>query len=613
MKKYIFTLILILSIYLCASCGGKDGKDSGTTVPVTEPEAVPVVTVADYSIVYPDCMGTYAERFTVESFSARRLQRLILDECGVTLDLKSDAEESSDKEIRIGNARGGDITADAYSYNMSMTDGIVTVAAGDTYSYFKAFETFVSFLEGDNNAMPEKLEVSESGLLKADNEKDFIYIDLLSEEKPEEYAIKKLTVNGNDISEYSIVYHVWGDNLSPHYGFNEKYAAEKLQSYIKFATGIELPIVTDDTKATKYEIVVGTTNREGKEIDAIDREEYGEEATLIKTEGERLIITGGARRGTLYAAYTFLEDYLGIRFYADDCEVVYKADSIDISNVNEEYIPIMEYRDNNQKSMHTSEYAVKRKINSSFCRTMNYYQGGTFTFAGDFVHTMGTIFDLDNAMNAGQPCFTDEATFEKALEGIRTLLSRSPDCKVVSMTQNDIYDYCVCSGCAAIIAEEASSTGPLIYFINRLADGIKDDYPDVKIMTLAYMFSLEPPKTAPRDNVVIMYCPIESCCACALDDPDCSTNREYADNLEGWLELTDNVYVWYYVVEFIEKDKLPFMNFDALYDTYEYFKSVGVKGVFNEAWMNSKGNEFDVMRAYLLSNLLWDNSFTREE
>jgi len=611
MKKTLLTSLLVLSCLLMLSCSKGNDKKKPAETPVSV-ETVTSDSISEYTIVYPDCMGTYAERFTPERYSALRLKAMIEEKFAISLTTQSDRNEATAKEILIGNARGKDIAA-TEGFSIVKSEGTISVNAGGIFPYSCAFDALVSEL-GKDGTIPEAIDISEDKVALYDTEKDFVYIDLTEKEfTVPEYAVKSLTINGNDISEYKIIYHVWGSPTEPHFGLNEEYAAQQLQRYIKLATGVELPVETDESEPTQYEIVVGITDREGDVIDKIDRSGYGEEDTLIKNEGERLIISGAQRRGTIYAAYTFLEKYLGVRFFASDCEVIYKADSIDISDIFYEHVSDMEFRDSNQRTMQNGEIASKRKLNSNFRRIMNYKQGGTFSFACEFPHTMGTVLKLDNAPGHAQPCFTDEATYEKALSGVMTLLERNPDCKLVSVTQNDDYNYCDCTECTSIINEEGAISAPLIRFINRLADDVKDDYPNARILTFAYWFSEDPPKTVPRDNVIIMYCPIDSCCACALNDPDCQTNHKYAEDLEGWCELTDNVYIWYYVAEYTQNDTIPFMDFESIYDNYQYFRSLGVKGMFNQGWMDNEGNEFDVMRAYLLSLLMWYTDMTKDE
>lgn len=609
MKKYLLISLLVLTSLLLLSCAKKE------QAPAVPEEVLPLSEqLAEYTIVYPDCMGTYVEKFTVERYSALRLKTMIKESFGITLTAQSDSNTAAAKEIIIGNARGTAVSDMGEGYSVAKNGDNITISAGGIYSYSQAFTALLTDLN-NNAAIPETISLSEENTIKPDTEKDFVYIDMTDDQlSVPEYAVKSLSIGGIDISNYKIIYHVWGTPSDPHYGLNEQYAAEQLQKYIMLATGIELPIETDEAVPADYEIVVGITNREGNVINAIDRSSYGEEDTLIRNEGTRLIISGAERRGTIYAAYTFLEKYLGIRFYAVDCEVIYKSESIDISNVDYKHVSDLEFRDSNQKTIQIGEFASKRKVNSNFRRVMNYKQGGTFDFAtSEFPHTMSTVLKLENAPGFAQPCLTDEATYQKALENTLTLLSRKPDAKLVSVTQNDNAQYCACASCLSIIKEERSEAAPLIRFINRLADDVAKEYPDVRILTFAYMHTVAPCQTAPRDNVVIMYCPIDSCCACALNDPDCQTNHRFAEYIEGWAEMTDNLYIWYYVAEYTQNDMLPFMDFDAIYENYQYFRSLGVKGIFNQGWMNDEGNEFDVMRAYVLSLLMWDPDITYEE
>ena len=54
---------------------------------------------------------------------------------------------------------------------------------------------------------------------------------------------------------------------------------------------------------------------------------------LIKTVGEDVVLLGGNDRGQLYSVYTFLENYLGCRFFAKDCTVTPKRNPLILSSV----------------------------------------------------------------------------------------------------------------------------------------------------------------------------------------------------------------------------------------------------------------------------------------
>lgn len=70
--------------------------------------------------------------------------------------------------------------------------------------------------------------------------------------------------------------------------------------------------------------------------------------------------------------------------------------------------------------------------------------------------------------------------------------------------------------------EEGSDSGTLVRFINRIAEAIEEDYPDLTVVTLAYMRTEKPPKvTKMRDNVAIQYCTHFACYQHAINDPEC--------------------------------------------------------------------------------------------
>ena len=112
--------------------------------------------------------------------------------------------------------------------------------------------------------------------------------------------VLNLVVDG--VSDYVIVR---GENAY----ISEVTASTELQSYLKQISGVEIPIVTDSTAPVAKEIVVGKTNRESD--GEFNRDELGNDGLVIKSNGQKLFLVGGEKRGTLYAVYTFLEEYLG--------------------------------------------------------------------------------------------------------------------------------------------------------------------------------------------------------------------------------------------------------------------------------------------------------------
>lgn len=81
----------------------------------------------------------------------------------------------------------------------------------------------------------------------------------------------------------------------------ETKSSNELQKYIFQVSGVTMPIVLDNTIASPMEISVGFTNR----THHLKYDDLNEDGILITTDDKRLIITGGNRKGVLYATYDF--------------------------------------------------------------------------------------------------------------------------------------------------------------------------------------------------------------------------------------------------------------------------------------------------------------------
>ena len=101
----------------------------------------------------------------------------------------------------------------------------------------------------------------------------------------------------------------------------ENTAAEELANHLEAITGREFEIVSESERpAGKAAFFVGNTKTAQKAFP----EKFGYDGIGIRTVGNDIILTGHPRRGTLYAVYTLLEKYAGVRWYASDATVIPK-------------------------------------------------------------------------------------------------------------------------------------------------------------------------------------------------------------------------------------------------------------------------------------------------
>ena len=323
------------------------------------------------------------------------------------------------------------------------------------------------------------------------------------------------------------------------------------------------------------------------------------DAVRIRLTDGGLALEGGNGRGAIYAVYTFLERYAGMRFFMPGLEILGEGDIV----VDEDYAftPVFEMRQSDWRCGNASmEWRLKNKINRPESPAA---YGGGITYGG-FVHTLGSLTDTPWEK---QPCLSDPENLKKAIAGVRAILQKDPTLSIVSVSQNDNQNYCQCEKCAAVDAEEGSHAGTLLRFVNAVAAEIAQDYPDVVIDTLAYQYTRRAPAlTKPLPNVCIRLCSIECCFSHPLDDASCPENVAFCRDIVAWSRICDRIYVWDYVTDFCFY--VPtFPNFGVLRENMRFFADHGVKGMYPEGNYNSpQSGEFGELRCYLLAKLLWD-------
>ena len=185
-------------------------------------------------------------------------------------------------------------------------------------------------------------------------------------------------------------------------------------------------------------------------------------------------------------------------------------------------------------------------------------------------------------------------------EQLDSLFRQHPLQQMISISQNDGSDtYCRCQRCQAVIDEEGSPSGPIIRFVNAVARR----FPDKQISTLAYLFSVVPPRvTRPLPSVNIMLCDIDCRRQTALTENP--SGQEFMRCLKGWSAITDNIFLWDYGINF-DNYLSPFPNLQTLKDNMEIFARHGVKMHFSQIG-NTRGGDMAELRPYLTAKLMWN-------
>lgn len=426
-------------------------------------------------------------------------------------------------------------------------------------------------------------------------------------------AGNEIVLSENGVTQYKIV-------ISKNATNTEKNAAKSLSEHLERISSAEFETVTDDTASTDKEIVIGVTNRDS-EIN-INRDEFDQDGVRIVTSGDKLFLTGGEERGALYAVFTFLEDYLGCRWFTKELTVVPETDILTISPIDYTFVPPFKLRQTYWMfSTMYADYCVEHKLHSYMAYIPSDWGGSPAEYNINSVHTLQWIitrdmfeehpeyFGCDSEGNRSvnrQPCFSNEDVFELVVNNAKSFFSQYNT--IYSISQNDGMSFCQCDDCTAFNkAHGGTDSASLINFVNRVALAVREDYPNAQFETLAYQESLIPPENLELlDGIVIRMCPLNGCVLHDFDDSSCPSNKKFNDALKGWAQLTDSIYMWNYSTNFQYYYAL-FPNITTLQSRYKYFRDNNVIAIFdNGCGENMASGEFHELKTYLVAKLLWN-------
>lgn len=398
----------------------------------------------------------------------------------------------------------------------------------------------------------------------------------------------------------------------------ERHAAAELASFLKQSTGAEFPVVTEAEAGSGPLILVGAGPRAKALARQTKFEELGPEEFVISTHPPHLVLAGGRPRGTLYAVYTFLEDHVGCRWFSSAVSRIPSRPTLTVGPLRVHRKPVFEYREPFAFDSFDGDWAARNKCNGHSAR-LEQRHGGQITYRG-FVHTFFPLVPPDryfathpeyySEINGtrttahSQLCLTNPEVVDVVTQNVLEMVKDAPPATIVSVSQNDWQGWCECARCKAVEAEEGGVSGPLIRFVNQVAERVGKVRPDVAIDTLAYQKSRQPPRLArPRPNVIVRLCSIE--CSFAKPLAGKGPNRPFAADIQGWSKICQRLYIWDYVTDFANYVQ-PHPNFRVLQPNLAFFAAHGVKGVFEQGSYQSPGGEFQELRSWVLAKLLWN-------
>jgi hypothetical protein len=411
----------------------------------------------------------------------------------------------------------------------------------------------------------------------------------------------------------------------------EQTAAKELKQHLDVVTGADFAIAKESgVDNTKPQIVVGNSKRTKELLPELDVAKIPYDGIVIKSVGKNLVLLGHPQRGTLYAVNTLLEDEVGVRWWTATESFIPERKTLTIKPQNVVYAPQLIYRGAEYRETTfwgcDGRFTTRLKQNGDLSYNITPEYGGKHTFLPYFVETFYyllkpqeyfkdhpewyALYDGERQQANSQLCLTNDGAREQLTQNLLQVLRKHPETTIVSVSQMDNDKACQCDKCRAVVEEEGNESGPILRFVNRVAEDVEKEFPNVWVETLAYWYSLQPPRhTRPRHNVLVCVATMGHY-ATPYEVPP--YNDHIRSAVEGWSKIAPRLFFWDYTTDF-RNHLLPFPNYHVLAPNIRYMLKHNAIGVFEQGDYMSVSGDFAELHNWLLSHLLWNPQSDAEQ
>ena len=399
---------------------------------------------------------------------------------------------------------------------------------------------------------------------------------------------------------------------------SEQTAASELQHFLEAVSGARLPILPAEEAGAKA-LFVGPGKHFQAAFPEIDLSALGHDGIVLQSRGDAIYLAGGRPRGTLYAVYTFLETQIGCRWWTATESFIPERPTLEVPPLKQVYTPKLQYREAfYRNALADGVFTARLKCNGHFSRTSPEY-GNHYSIIG-WCHTFNQFLppekyfdehpewysEINGKRTAqhAQLCLSNSEMRDAFIQVVLERIAAQPEAGIISVSQNDCHGPCQCAACRALAEAEGSEAGPLIHFVNQVAEVVEKQYPDVLIETLAYQYTRQAPKTIrPRGNVIVRLCSIECCFSQPLASG--AQNESFKKDIADWSAIAQQLYIWNYVTNF-RHYILPHPNMRVLAPNLRHFVDHKAIGLFEQGDSMCAISDFPELRPWVLAHLMWN-------
>lgn len=407
-------------------------------------------------------------------------------------------------------------------------------------------------------------------------------------------------------------------------------AAGELARYIERISGARLERVSSlEHSGHESHFILGTPEEMREAGIELGLSELGDDGFCIRSEGGRVLLVGETELSQCYAAYTFLEKCLGVRYFypGKAGEHVPAMKTIRIGRIDDVERPDFAFRVpfGLGQTPQGKEWGIKIKLNVGVGlegqviahRNLGHSWSSALLPAEKYFDEHPEYYALfsgerrrpeTKTQNRTQICTSNPDVIRQVARNICAILDENPGMRLIGCAPEDGEKFCQCPACAAL--DEAGATKEnrysrrVITFVNSVADIVKETHPEAVLLTFVYWQYVAPPfdrSFTPRDNVIGQFCH-SYCHAHPLEDPDCTDNRDhFTKYIRGWSDLANlGVFEYYWKAVWMG---LYWPIVHSIREDIPFYKRMGCR-LFRTQW--APDNATGGLNYYVAYKLLWD-------
>lgn len=415
-------------------------------------------------------------------------------------------------------------------------------------------------------------------------------------------------------------------------------AANFIKTHLKNATKVELSVLTySDSESCAYSssaknIYIGKNAEFEKAGLSMPTDDLATSGYYIKSAGDSVFIVTKSQYGYQMGAIAFLREVVGYDMY---CDNLYSYDRTPSTLPDMDIIerPDFDYRHWSNPLTTDEMYGMGYSLHADMITVGDSGMHNTFNWLPPetYMESHSKWYSDDQS----QLCYTAhgdseeyEAMQNEIFEKMKVYLADNPNVNTISISQEDVDQYCKCSTCSAELEKYGTMSAVTIKFLNDISDKL-DKYlteqaeengtekREFFIIQFAYQWTFSAPVTQDadgnwvavddsvvcNDNVGIEIAPLNAKYTRSIYSDE---NKYFKESIEKWSVITNNIYFWWYETDF-SNYMYPYNCWDKMVEQYRFCVQQSTRYMFNEGQLGqSNGTGFTKLKDYIDSKALFD-------